>query len=62
MIDVINPKKCNQEMSEVIFLKKRHPWFLISFDFWPLTLAGNKFATAVKDSLLFISNFPKFVS
>ena len=33
-----------------------------SFDFWPLILAGNKFATAVKETLLFISNFPKFVS
>ena len=62
MIDVIYPKKCNQEMSEVIFFKKRHQWFLISFDFWPLVLADNKFATAVKETLLFISNFPKFVS
>ena len=62
MIDVIYPKKYNQEMSEVIFFKKRHQWFLISFDFWPLVLADNKFATAVKETLLFISNFPKFVS
>ena len=59
MIDVINPKKCNHEMSEVNFLKKRHQWFLISFD---LILAGNKFATTVKETLLFISNSPKFVS
>ena len=62
MIDVINPKKCNQEMSEVIFFKKRHQWLLTSFDFWPLVLADNKFATVVKETLLFISNFPKFVS
>ena len=33
MLDVINPKKCKQEMSEVNFFKKRHQWFLISFDF-----------------------------
>ena len=33
MIDMISHKKCNQEMSEVIFLKKRHQWFLVSFDF-----------------------------
>ena len=27
MIDVINPKKCNQEMTEVIFFfKKGHQW------------------------------------
>ena len=32
MIDVINPKKSSQEMSEVNFLKKRHQWFLISFE------------------------------
>ena len=24
MIDVINPKKCNQEISEVNFFKKKH--------------------------------------
>ena len=33
MLDVIRPKKCNQEMSEVNFFKKRHSWFLIGFDF-----------------------------
>ena len=33
MIDVINPKKFNQEISEVNFFKKRHQWFLISFNF-----------------------------
>ena len=32
MSDVINPKKSNQEMSEVNFFKKRYQWFLISFD------------------------------
>ena len=33
MLDVIIPKKCNQELSEVNFFKKRHQWFLIGFDF-----------------------------
>ena len=46
-------------MSEVIFLKKR---FLISFDFWPLILAGNKFTSVAKETRLFKSNFQKFVS
>ena len=62
MLGVINPKKCNQEISEVIFPKKCQQCFLISFDFWPLILTGNKFATSVKEYLLFLSNFPKFVS
>ena len=62
MLDVINPKKHNQEMNEVNFFKKRHQWFLIGFDFRPLILVGNKFATGVKETLLCISNFPKFVS
>ena len=63
MIDVINPKKCNKEMSEIIFFKKkRHQWFLMSFDFWPLILAGNKFASTVKETLLFKYNFHKFFS
>ena len=33
MVDKINPKKCNQELSQVNFFKKRHQWFLIDFDF-----------------------------
>ena len=33
MLDMINPKKSNQDMSEVNFFKKRHQWFLISCDF-----------------------------
>ena len=45
MLDMINPKKCNQEMSEVSFLKKCHQWFLKGFGFWPLILVGNTVAT-----------------
>ena len=33
MFNVINPKKCKQEMSEVNFFKKPHQSFLIGFDF-----------------------------
>ena len=33
---------------------------MMSFDFWPLILAGNKFASAVKETLLFKSSFRKF--
>ena len=51
-----------QPRNELSQFFKKCQWFLISFDFWPLILAGNKFATAVKETLLFISNFPKFVS
>ena len=62
MIDVISPKKCNQEMSKVNFLKRMSSMVFDKFDFWPLILAGNKFASGVKETLLFISNFLKFVS